>query len=761
LSGLRVASASPNLPVSLAAAAASGVLLWLSLPPADLGPLAFVALVPLLWAIHGARRARRAALLGLVAGITFYGPLLNWILSLSVLGWIVLVLGVGAWVALFGAYARAVWRDEAPLRTALAVGAAWAAVEWLRLAWPFEGWGWVGLGYTQHDNPLLLPAASLVGALGISFLLAAVNTLVLFAALRVGEWRKALAALGVAAVLAVGPALIPASRTEGPPVSVAVVQGNVPVQIGTRSRLILDRIVAENHAALNLHLSGDPPDLVVWPENALDQDPTRDLALGGLVSDSVRAVGAPTLVGAITQTSDGRLLNENLLYAPDGRIVDRYAKQHLLAFGEYVPFRELLDWIPDVGLVRADLSPGSAPGRFRIGDFGFASIICYENAFPGLVRNAVTPDQGFLVVSTNNSTFGVTSAPEQHVVLSELRAVETGRWVVHAALSGISAVISPSGEVTARTPLFEPAIVRARFPTASGRTVYDVVGAWLPTLYLLIALVAFVAPRRARPRPVPALPGEPRVGVVVPTYNERETIEEVVDRVLATGEQVDVLVVDDSSPDGTGDVVRKIADRDTRVRLVDRPEKGGLASAYLDGFVLAVTEGYDLIVEMDADLSHQPEELKRLLEAVRDHHLAIGSRYVRGGVIRNWSPFRRLLSRGGNLYVRLLLGVPIADSTSGYRVYRWDTLRELITHQLRSEGYGFQIELAYRAWRRGMSVGEVPITFEERRHGHSKISRAIVVEALWHVFVWAIRDRLFRWRPASRSRHPSTMSDGP
>jgi glycosyltransferase involved in cell wall biosynthesis len=236
--------------------------------------------------------------------------------------------------------------------------------------------------------------------------------------------------------------------------------------------------------------------------------------------------------------------------------------------------------------------------------------------------------------------------------------------------------------------------------------------------------------------------------VVLPTYNERDTIEEVIGRVLAADDRVEVTVVDDSSLDGTGDVVRKLAEREPRVTLDERPEKGGLASAYLDGFVRAIEHGYDLIVEMDADLSHRPEDLPRLLEEARRHHLVIGSRYVPGGEVRNWSLFRRILSRGGNLYSRILLGMPVADATSGFRVYRWEALRELITHQLRSEGYAFQVELAYRAWRRGMSIGEVPITFEERRHGHSKLSRTIVIEALWHVLLWAVRDRVLRRRAA-------------
>jgi apolipoprotein N-acyltransferase len=755
LRGLRLAAV--PLPLSLLLAAGSGLALWLALPPVDLGVLGFVALVPLLWALRGAR-ARRGALLGLVFGLAFYGPLLSWLIPVTGVGYVALVVGVGAFLVLFGALVPMVWRDEAPVRTALAVGAAWALVEWFRSVWPFGGWSWVSLGTTQHDNPLVLPAASLIGALGLGFLLATINVLVLLAVLRTtGEWRRWAWPLALAVGLAVLPVLVPSADPDGPPVDVAAVQGNVPVEIGTASRIIEDDIVARNHAELHVGLAGDPPDLAVWPENALDRDPTRDPVLGPEVTSAIRTVGAPTLVGAITETTDGRLLNEDLLYDGNGRVVDRYAKNHLLPFGEFVPFRDALDWIPDINRVRTDLSPGNEPGRFEIPAGRFAGVICFENAFPDLVRDYVTEDTGFLVVSTNNSTFGVSPAPEQHVVLSELRAVESGRWVVHAALSGSSAIISPSGEVIADTPLFEQAVLRAAITSAEGTTLYDAVGGWLPVALLVILAVGYLAPRRVRPRSVAPLPDDHRVAVILPTYNERDTVEEVIDRVLAVSDRIEVKVVDDSSPDGTGEIVRKLADRDPRITLIERPEKGGLASAYLDGFALAIAEGANLIVEMDSDLSHRPEELARLLEGARHHHLMIGSRYVGGGAIRGWSWFRRALSRGGNVYVQLLLGLPVADATSGFRVYRWEALRELITHRLRSEGYGFQIELAYRAWRRGMSVGEVPITFEERRHGHSKISRAIVLEALWQVFVWAVRDRLFRYRPHSRDRHPTAL----
>jgi dolichol-phosphate mannosyltransferase len=203
-----------------------------------------------------------------------------------------------------------------------------------------------------------------------------------------------------------------------------------------------------------------------------------------------------------------------------------------------------------------------------------------------------------------------------------------------------------------------------------------------------------------------------------------------------------VLVVDDSSPDGTADVVRGLATADPRIRLHVRPTKSGLASAYLYGFDVALREGFDLIVEMDSDLSHDPTELGALLDAARHAGLVIGSRYVDGGSVTNWSKVRLGLSRAGNLYARWALGLPIHDATSGYRVYRRDVLEQLLAKPIASDGYGFQVELALRAWRLGVDVTEVPITFREREHGASKISRRIVFEALWLITKWGVAARL-------------------
>jgi dolichol-phosphate mannosyltransferase len=258
----------------------------------------------------------------------------------------------------------------------------------------------------------------------------------------------------------------------------------------------------------------------------------------------------------------------------------------------------------------------------------------------------------------------------------------------------------------------------------------------------------FAVPRRrlgGRPAPAPLGPGERRTLVILPTFEERATIEQVLRGVRKAPQDVDVLVVDDSSPDGTATVVRDLMSNEPHIRLVQRPDRSGLASAYQEGFRLALDEGYDLVVEMDSDLSHDPTELPRLLEAAAaGADLVVGSRYVPGGSVTNWSRARVALSRAGNTYARIMLGIPLHDATSGYRVYRRALLADLTREPITSDGYGFQIELVLRSWHLGATLTEVPITFREREHGHSKLSRRIVVEALWSVTRWGLSARLAR-----------------
>ena len=229
--------------------------------------------------------------------------------------------------------------------------------------------------------------------------------------------------------------------------------------------------------------------------------------------------------------------------------------------------------------------------------------------------------------------------------------------------------------------------------------------------------------------------------VVIPTYNEAEIILETVSQVLALKPELSVLVVDDSSPDGTGAVVKKAFAGESRVQLLIRKHKQGLGPAYLEGFEWAFSEGFDVIVEMDADGSHRAQDLDRLLEASSAADLVIGSRWIIGGEVENWPLARKLISRIGNRYAKFMLGTPIFDMTSGFRAYRAKFLQQLVAESVSSLGYSFQVELAYRASKAG-SVVEVPITFVERVNGKSKMTLVIVLEALTKVTFWGIR-RLF------------------
>jgi dolichol-phosphate mannosyltransferase len=225
--------------------------------------------------------------------------------------------------------------------------------------------------------------------------------------------------------------------------------------------------------------------------------------------------------------------------------------------------------------------------------------------------------------------------------------------------------------------------------------------------------------------------------VVIPTYNEAENIELLLPEVLAHP-RFRVLVVDDNSPDGTGDTVEALAAHNPRLGLLRRAGKLGLGTAYLAGFRRALAEGAEYIFEMDADFSHNPAYLPQLLAKVEQgYDLALGSRYVRGGGTENWGLLRQLISRGGNLYAGLILGLPVADATGGYRCYRRAVLERINLDSIRSNGYSFQIEMAYRTLRAGFKVGEVPIIFPDRRVGQSKMSRRIVFEAL--INVWKLR----------------------
>ncbi|MDP9094850.1 MAG: polyprenol monophosphomannose synthase [Actinomycetota bacterium] len=239
-----------------------------------------------------------------------------------------------------------------------------------------------------------------------------------------------------------------------------------------------------------------------------------------------------------------------------------------------------------------------------------------------------------------------------------------------------------------------------------------------------------------------------RVLVIIPTYNERDNIEPIAARVLAAVPHADVLIVDDGSPDGTGKLADAMAEANARVHVLHRPGKAGLGAAYIAGFDWGLDAGYDVLVEMDADGSHVPEQLPRLLAALATADVVLGSRWVPGGAVVDWPRRRELLSRGASLYSRMALGIGVRDATGGYRAYRREALEGIDYAAVASEGYCFQIDLAWRALRGGYRLVEVPITFADRQRGESKMSGTIVREALWRVTEWGVVHRSRQARAA-------------
>ena len=233
-----------------------------------------------------------------------------------------------------------------------------------------------------------------------------------------------------------------------------------------------------------------------------------------------------------------------------------------------------------------------------------------------------------------------------------------------------------------------------------------------------------------------------KVLVIVPTYNERESLPVIVSGIRQAEPEVHILIADDNSPDGTGEVADGLNSSDNSVHVLHRSAKAGIGAAYLDAFDWAKSKGYDVVVEMDADGSHRPQDLTKILDELTNNDVVLGSRWIKGGEVVNWAKARKLLSRVGNLYTKIWLGIPVRDATSGFRAYRMIALEKMDIAHVQSQGYCFQVDMAWRAIRANLRVVEVPITFVERELGESKMDSAIVKEALWRVTQWGIEKRL-------------------
>jgi apolipoprotein N-acyltransferase len=718
------------------------VLSALAFPPVAAWPLAIVAPAFLIVALRAATPGRGFAL-GLVYGLVGFGLTLSWVQLFGTLAWSALTLLAALSVALFGAAFPFVRRAGRPILTAVGAAALWTSLDWLRGLWPLGGFTWGSLGVSQVANPFTVRIAVVAGVFGVTFAVAFAAALLAGTATG-GRLPARLACIAVAAAALLAPGVIPFATATGRAIDIAAMQ--VDFREGVRGASREEGDVAVTRLNLDLHrgLKDDPPDLAVWGESALDPG---SLAILDEVRATIADVGVPVVAGATSTdirsnaSDDISLFNQAVVFDGGGAVVDVYRKTHLVPYGEYIPWKPIVGWISALEQIAYELTPGerlhtlTAPGLPR-----FAAPICFENSFPALDRELVHQGAEFLVVLTNNASYDETAASAQHLQMSRMRAIEDGRWIVHAAVSGISAFIDPRGGVSDETDLFAPDVIRRTIRASSDRTWSVRLGDALPIVSLVVFLGLALLPRgrrEERPRPGPLAPGA-RTLVILPTYDEAKTIRDVVAGVLGYP-GVEALVVDDSSPDGTAGIVRELMAGEPRLRLVERPVRAGLATAYGEGFGRALDEGYDLIVEMDSDLSHDPAELGALLEAAQDRvDLVVGSRYVPGGSVTNWSRVRLALSKTGNTYARLMLGVPLRDATSGFRAYRRALLQDLVAEPFHADGYGFQVELVMRAWLRGWTIGEVPITFREREHGHSKLSRRIVFEALWLVTRWGV-----------------------
>ncbi|MGH8898130.1 MAG: apolipoprotein N-acyltransferase [Egibacteraceae bacterium] len=501
-----------------ALAVAGGGLLYAGHPPLDLGWTGLVALVPLLSLARDVGREQRAVRAGLawglLAGLVFFGPLLSWLFPFGVIAWVLLMLIEGA--SLAGFVAGVGWWGERRGRAAFAV-VLWVALEALRSAWPLGGFGWGVLGYTQHAGGLFLPVARSLGVLGVSAVLAALAACVEEAGVRVVRSLRAggadadavfsaartplLVTLSVlvAAVLLAGEPPAPSGRT----LDIAAVQASETQFTGaagapTVARLDPNRIVQVAGRVLEATrpLAANPPTVTIWPENTLDDDYTdpQNTQIRATVAEGLLLLKGNTLIAdaLLDGPRPGTLRHALVQIAPDGSVTDLYMKRKLVPFGEYVPFRRWLGGFPPLEQIPSDQIPGNEPGVFDVVGARIGMVICYENLSPELVYSEVRVGADVLVVTTNNTSFGHSPMSRQHLAISQLRAVETGRWVLHAGLSGISGIIDPQGGVHQRTVQFEQAIVRDRLPLVTGRTPAILLARWLAWAAVSLASLALV-----------------------------------------------------------------------------------------------------------------------------------------------------------------------------------------------------------------------------------------------------------------------------
>jgi apolipoprotein N-acyltransferase len=496
VSGLQPSGPGRSIPVGrLIASAVSGFVLWTAFPPLDLGPIALVALAPLLWAWRDAS-PRRAALYGFVFGLFFYGPLLEWIRYFGAVAIVPLVVAVSAYMAVTGLVVGGLNRLR--MGSAWLVAATWVVFEAARGRFPLGGLPWGEIGVASHDLPLARDLASWGGVSLLTFLVVAWNGLLLdlFLALRARSrppmaWASA-GLVGIVLVTVVGSAF----RFEPTPTGelhFALLQGNDQ----NRDLSVAERkaYLPRSHFALADQLAGEY-DLIVFPESALggrNPESADEAALRARIVDLARAHDAEVVVnGLVPVDGTDRDYNTNYVYETDGTLQGTYAKQHLVPFGEYVPWRSVVGWIDELDQVPTDYKPGPGRRMFEIGGRPVGTVICFESAFAAISRGYVRDGAEALVVTTNNRSYRRSANSAQHIAMSQMRAAETGRPVLHASISGISGYVDAGGDLHGTTELFERTVVTGTVTTMTGETPFVRYGEWALWASLL-ALVAAVS----------------------------------------------------------------------------------------------------------------------------------------------------------------------------------------------------------------------------------------------------------------------------
>lgn len=470
-------------------AAVSGSVLAFAFPEPGLWWLSWLAIAPFL-AAGRAAGARKGAVIGAAFGIGFFGVLLSWISIIGYLGWILLVLLQTVFAAGFGAawgYLSA--RAVGPVTRIVGAAALWVLfVETLRAVIPLRGFPWGQLAQSQYATPWSLSLASVGGSWLVAWVIVAFDAALSEAATaRRGPVRAG--CLVAAAALALAPILVPATPEGTGSLRVAVVQGNIPRDMEPSYEK--NRIILDDHVRLTRTITDDV-DVVVWPESAVGIDPFRDAEVEAAIADAARSVDTPMIIGGNLDRDDDRYQVMAFLVSPEGEIVDSYQKTHLVPFGEFVPARRFLDFIPALDQVPRDAVPGSEVRLFEVAGTKIGIAISFEADFGPLVRERVAAGAEVMVVATNTSTWRESWASAQHVAMSQVRAAENGVPLVHGALTGISAFIEPDGSVVQSSGLWEPEVLIGDVAIAGGPSLYARTGEWAAWLALVVALGAVV-----------------------------------------------------------------------------------------------------------------------------------------------------------------------------------------------------------------------------------------------------------------------------